>query len=863
MSLSKYHAKRKFSETPEPEGKEQRSRGKLMFVVQKHAASHLHYDFRLELDGVLKSWAVPKGPTLDPSVKRLAIQVEDHPFDYLRFEGTIPEGNYGAGQVIVWDIGTYWKEGASEREPQEAELLRGLAAGKLVIELRGKKLQGVFDLVRMDGRDGKQWLLLKKQDAHASKQDVTADDSSALSRRHLADPAGSAAARPSLVRRRKATAEDPPGQLIPAEPAPAKAKGRTRAATTKPPYPIHPMLCTLVDKPFDGDDWLFEIKWDGYRAIAQVDRAGQDVRLYSRNAKPFNARYPEIVTALGRLGHDCVLDGEVVALSAAGRSAFQLLQNYANSGQPGQLRYAVFDLLFLDGHDLRGQPLTARKELLQQLIAPVGDPLVFSAHVAGKGEKYFAAAQQNKLEGIIAKRADAPYRDGERGGDWLKIKAHQRQEAVIGGFTAPRGSRHGFGALVLGVYDGGKLRYIGHTGTGFDDRTLDELSGRLQGLVRKTCPFTPEPKTNQPATWVRPALLCEVSFTEWTEEGHMRHPVFEGLRDDKPAKQVRQETQQPVEQVVGDAAGTARPPRSRQGRTAGAAPKAAPAPARRAAPSLDPAAIETRAKLTHLDKPYWKDAGITKGQLLAYYAAAADCLLPYLKDRPESLHRFPDGAGSKGFFQKDVNFELPDFAARAQIYSDSNRQKLTWLVCNNPDTLLYMVNLGCIEINPWNSRTESLDNPDYAVLDLDPDGNPFYEVVGVAQAAHKVLDGLGIDAYCKTSGQTGLHIFIPLAAKYSYEQAREFAHVIARLVHQQTPENTSLERAPAKRKGLIYLDFLQNSPGQTLAAPYSVRPAPGAPVSTPLKWSEVRKGLDPGKFTVFTMLQRLGKVGDL
>jgi bifunctional non-homologous end joining protein LigD len=868
MTLAKYQAKRKFNETPEPAGREKRSQGGLKFVVQKHAASHLHYDFRLEMEGVLKSWAVPKGPTLDPSIKRLAIMVEDHPLDYLRFEGTIPEGNYGAGEVLVWDIGTYWKEGASEARPQEKELLAGLAAGKLVIELNGKKLKGVFDLVKMHGRGENQWLLLKKDDKYASAADITRQDESAISKRRLADPPGAAQARAAAARKAEPKAGAKPARLVPAaEPkagrqprtAPAKpaAKGAAaRRSPARPPYPLKPMLATLVDKPFDGDDWVFEVKWDGYRAIGQVERDGKEVKLYSRNAQPFNDTYPALVEALRGLGHDCVVDGEIVVLSAAGKSAFQLLQNYATT-RTGEIRYALFDLLFLDGHDLRHVPLIERKQLLKQLIAAVGEPLVYSDHVAAKGELYFAAAEKNGLEGIIAKRADGPYRDGARTADWLKIKTQQRQEAVIAGFTQPRGSRKAFGALILGVYDGAKLRYIGHTGTGFDTRTLNEVHKRLLPLVTKTCPFSPVPKTNMPATWVRPRLLCEVSFTEWTGEGHMRHPVFVGLREDKPARQVKVEEQRAVEAVVGE-------PKAKATGTAQKAQPASKAGAKaRTGGHKEAPILKTAASLTHLDKLYWEAEGISKGQLLAYYDSVAQYILPYLKDRPESMHRFPGGAASEGFYQKDVNFKLPPFVESTRIFSDSNNQDLTWALCQNRDSLLYLVNLGCIEINPWNSRVGALDNPDYTVLDLDPDDNSFDEVVAVAQTAHRILDKYGINACCKTSGKTGLHIFIPLGAKYSYGQAREFAHVIARLVHAQTRENTSLERSPAKRKGLIYLDYLQNSPGQTLAAPYSVRPAPGAPVSTPLKWSEVRKGLRPEKFTIFNTLERRRKVGDL
>ena len=922
MSLQRYKQKRRFDETPEPKGKLEKAKGKLQFVVQKHHASRLHYDFRLELDGVLKSWAVPKGPSMNTEDRRLAVMVEDHPVSYMKFEGTIPEGNYGAGRVIVWDIGYFWAKGATPAKPDEAALRKGIESGKLEFHLAGKRLKGMFVLIKLHGREENAWLLIKMDDEYASEKNVIEVGTSVLSSRRLPDPEPSAAKRgasktsktPAKSTKQAATksskkaplrtpvktaktaktakvtasktAEKKTNKLV-AKSVTKTATKTTRTATKKPvhktatksgsktaksagrasakssaasakeadrrvsraPYPIKPMLTTLVDKPFDHSDWLFEMKWDGYRAIAH--REGPAIRLYSRNANSFESKFPTIAAALHDLRLDCVLDGEVVALDSSGKSSFQQLQNYLRVAE-GKIRYMVFDLLFLDGYDLRHLPLLRRKELLKELVAD-HKLILYSDHVMEKGIGFFDKIAKRRLEGIIAKLANGPYRAGERGPDWLKIKTHQRQEAVIAGYTAPRGSRRHFGSLILGVYDKGELRYIGHTGTGFSDKALADLEQRLRPLIRKTAPFKEVPKTNTEATWLKPEIVAEVEFTEWTDSGQMRHPSFVGLREDKAARQTKVELEKPVERVV----------------AAGKGDEMQVEPAKQPRKTADEkqeyqfSTSHTELKLTNLDKLYWPDEGITKGDLLSYYDRIADVMLPYLKNRPQSLNRHPDGIAGPNFYQKDVDYKVPSFMKTQNVYSEGNKEELTWLLCQNRESLLYIANLGCIEINPWNSHLPKLDKPDYLVIDLDPDDNTFDEVIRIAQITHRILDQLGIENHCKTSGKTGLHIFIPLGDKYTHEQSRYYARLIAELVHEQSPDNTSLERMPAKRRGKIYVDFLQNRTGQTLAAAYSVRPAPGAPVSTPLKWSEVRKGLLPSKFTIFTIEKRLARVGDL
>jgi bifunctional non-homologous end joining protein LigD len=842
MSLREYKRKRQFNKTPEPKGKERRGPGLLRFVVQKHEARRLHYDFRLELDGVLKSWAVPKGPSLDPNDKRLAVMVEDHPRDYRTFEGIIPEGNYGAGTVIVWDEGTYHAPNAATRAESEEAVRAGLAKGHVRIVLEGQKLKGDFSLVKLKRAGKNEWLLFKHRDAFATSADIRDNARSVLSGKTLTTMAAGTPAVWTSDRLSSGTALRRPRKKAKA----AAHKVRAPAAAPRAPFPhdIEPMLACPVDAPFDKSGWIFELKWDGYRAIVEVQK--DKIRLYSRNLLPFEARYAPIVESLRNLGHEAVLDGEVVVLDETGRSRFQLLQTYQKTGK-GRLVYYVFDLLYLDGRDLRPLPLRQRKEVLAKLSTDLPN-IRLSEHIEEKGIAFFQAAAARGLEGIMAKDAASPYRSGRRCREWLKIKARRRQEAVIGGFTEPRGSREGLGALVLGVYDGDDLVYIGHTGGGLDDRGLRELRARLEPLEQAACPFRPKPKTNAPVHWVKPVLVCEVRFQEWSDDGRMRHPIFVGLREDKEARDVHREIEQPVEAAVTDGR------RTKRG-------------AKRGSEADDPSSDLGEAPtptLTHLNKVYWPDEGYTKKDLIDYYRDVAPIILPYLRDRPESLNRHPNGIKSASFFQKDVSKQPPpDWVETVTLYSENERKDVRYILCQNEATLLYLANLGCIELNPFHSRVATLDRPDYVVFDLDPADVPREQLVGAALAIRKVLDRLGADSVCKTSGKRGLHIYVALGARYDYDQTRQFAEIIAKLVNEQLPEMTSVIRSPALRSNRVYLDFLQNRRGQTLAAPYSVRPVPGAAVSTPLKWSEVTKKLDPAKFTIQTMRKRLDRVGDL
>ena len=808
MGLADYFRKRNFKKTPEPKGTARRSTAKLSFVVQEHHASRLHYDFRLELDGVLKSWAVPKGPSLNPHEHHLAIHTEDHPFTYRKFEGVIPQGNYGAGNVIIWDEG--WYEARKGDPANNQKTLRSeLKKGHLTFILHGKKLRGEFALIKLQHSDDENaWLLIKKGDEYASTADVTTQNESVKTHR---------------------TVDELGGKLPDLSGYPKKAS----------PWAVHPMLSTLVEEPFTRDGWLFEIKWDGFRAIGSKKQ--DSIELYSRAATNFAGKYPPVVEALRDLKHDVILDGEIVVVDSDGNAHFEWLQNW-HRDQHGNLRYYVFDILWCDGHDIRSMPLLQRKQLLK-LLLPKSDILHYSDHFETEGKKLFAEMQRRGLEGMVAKRADSPYRENIRGQDWLKIKTHLRQEVVIGGYTEPRASRTYLGSLLVGVYDHDDLVYVGHSGGGIPDDARKALLGKLHALERATSPFKLEPKPNAPVHWVKPQLVCEMSFSEWTSDGRMRHPQFEGLRADKQPTDVHREKSRATP-VTSSAADSASPPKATKTNAGASSTAGLP---------FEP---------THLDKVFFPRHKYTKGDLFAYYRSMAEYILPYLKDRPHSLNRMPHGITGESFYQKN-NEHLPDWVPHADIFSESNNANLHWMIGGQLNTLLYMVQLGCVEINPWNSRLGHLDRPDWIVIDLDPDGVNFEGVIQVAQTVKQVCDEWDIPTYPKTSGKTGIHIYIPLHAAYTYEQGKNLAHLIALEVNKRQPKLTSVLRLPKQRRHKIYVDFLQNREGQTLAAPYSVRPTPDATVSMPLHWDEVKSGLKPTDFTIKNAHKRLQRVGDL
>jgi bifunctional non-homologous end joining protein LigD len=571
------------------------------------------------------------------------------------------------------------------------------------------------------------------------------------------------------------------------------------------------MLATLVDSPFDSREWLFEIKLDGFRAIAELNR--KNVEIYSRNFHPFNDRFPNLVQHLKDFNLDAILDGEIVALDEEGVSHFQLLQNYKTEKN---IYFYIFDILYLNGEDLRALPLTERKSILKKVLKPDAS-IRYLDHIETEGKKFFTICKAHGLEGVIGKKKESLYKSGERSKEWVKLKVELRQEVVICGFTEPRNTRKNFGALIVGVYSNHLLHFAGHVGGGFTEKQLDEMKNRLAPLVTDRCPFQTPPHTHTPVTWVKPKFLCEVKFKEWTSEGIMRMPIFLGIRADKPVKAVTREKKE----------------------------KSVP---------------EEFDFITHRDKLYWEKEKITKGDLLHYYDSVARWILPHLIDRPESLRRFPNGIAKPSFFQKNIT-SYPEWLSTYRI--EHPDKKVNYALIQDIKSLLYVVNLGCIELHSWLSRIQHLEKPDFLIFDLDPEGIAFDAVVTTARALHAILEKIQITSYCKTSGGRGLHIYVPLQGRYTYEQAKRFSELIALLVHRRLPQITSLERSPKKRKKRVYIDCYQNNFGQTIATPYSVRAKPGAPVSTPLSWSEVKRGLNPLNYTIFNTLKRLEKKGDL
>jgi len=858
MPLEEYAAKRRFEKTPEPgPAKERDSRfPPHYFCVQRHDATRLHYDFRLEVGGVLKSWAVPKGPTLDPDVKHLAAHVEDHPIDYGDFEGTIPAGNYGAGSVMLWDRGTFDLLGDASADEQ-------LARGDFKFALHGEKLKGSFALVRMKGRGkGNEWLLLKKRDEFAQPGwDLEAQAYSVLSGRTQEEIAQNLPAR--ARKRSTAGAVDrvwesrPAGRAKPARaaaPKPAAQKKSKPGAAKKlnlsaiagaraasMPETIEPMTAVLADDLPHGDDWLLEVKWDGVRAIAFVD--DEELRLVSRTGIRSERQYPELAVVPHHIAaRQAVLDGEIAALDQKGVARFHLIQpRITNADESAIARmahtapvvYFLFDLLYLDGYDLRGAALADRRALLQKIVTPDGVLRISEAFPAEAGEALLDAARENGLEGIMAKRAASRY-ESRRSSDWRKIKLVSEQEFVIGGFTSPQGARSHFGALVLGVQEKGALQWVGNVGTGFDQKTLADLAARLKPLETPTCPFSPPPSPAKGMTWVKPELVCQVKFSNWTPDRRLRAPVYHGLRQDKPAGAV-------VREAVND----------------GALVKD---DAKEATVTVDGRTL----KLTNLHKVYYPDEGYTKGDVLGYYSDVAALILPHLKDRPLSLKRYPNGIRGEYFFQKRAGEHFAPWLRTESIHSEHNSASIAYVFAEDRASLLYLVNLGCIDHNPWLSRSPHLDQPDFMLIDLDPQECSFDKIVEAALAVKKILDRIGLTGYPKTTGGDGMHVYVPVEPVYSFEETRNFADLISRLAARQEPNLFTAPRTVSKRqKDRVYFDYLQNASSKTIAAPYVLRAYPGAPVATPLEWKEVKRGLHPSQFHLRNARQRFAEKGDL
>jgi bifunctional non-homologous end joining protein LigD len=888
MGLVEYKKKRSFTKTPEPTGGKG-SRSKLHFVVQKHAASRLHYDFRLEMEGVLKSWAVPKGPSLNPADKRLAMLVEDHPYDYKNFEGIIPEGNYGAGTVIIWDHGAYEPlESPIGKTAQEKALLKGFHAGSLKFRLHGEKLKGEFVLVKTRGREDNAWLLIKHRDEYASTEDIAAQGQSVVSGKTLEEMAGDVDARewksnrssaPSRSKTAKKTTavkkKVMENQLAVKDNSRAGDLHRARPDTaallapvapgkkSRMPEDLEPMLATLADKPVDAAGWLYEIKWDGFRSISYLQNNEVDIR--SRNNKKFNDKFYPVRKALEEWNIRAVVDGEIIVMNEKGYPDFNALQTWRSEAD-GALVYYLFDILWLDGFDLMRVPLAQRRNILKQVV-PLQGPVRLSENFDIPGSELIAHAEKMGLEGILGKKADSFYLPGQRTKDWLKIKAIKQQEVIIGGYTRNEKSSKLFSALLLGMYRDGQFEFIGPVGTGFTSEVQKDIIKKLKPLETSQCPFPEVPDYNKPSRfrpnppkakvkWVRPQLVAEVNYRTLASDGTFRHPSFKGLREDKNPNDVVWEQPVPVEELVAES----------KGQPLISAPSATSERKTLLNPSDETQVRKIDGhdlKFTNLSKIFWPENNVSKRDMLNYYYQAVPYMLPYYKDRPQTLNRFPNGIYGKSFYQKDVTGKVPSWISTHQYYSEADAREKNFLVCTTEASLLYIASLGCIEINPWSSRTQTPDHPDWCIIDLDPDKNTFDQVTEAARVTKKVLDGIGVSCFCKTSGSTGLHIYIPLGARYTYEESKEFGRAVAKAVHEQIPDFTSIERLTTNRNGKMYIDFLQNRPQATVAGPYSLRPKPGAPVSMPLHWEEVKKGLKMTDFNIGNAIARLKEHGDL
>jgi bifunctional non-homologous end joining protein LigD len=824
-NLSKYRAKRSPDRSPEPVGTVSPVDGSL-FVVHKHAARQLHFDLRLEMDGVLRSWAVPKGPSLDMSDKRLAVKVEDHPLEYGDFEGVIPEGNYGAGGVIVWDRGQW--------VPLE-DWRTGLEKGKLLFELNGYKLHGKWTLVKIK-KSERDWLLIKERDSWMKQPGDQFPEESVLS---------------------GLTVEE-----IIAGDTPAARLRKTLEKTDAPrvrvdPRSVQAMHAESADEAFTRDGWIFELKLDGYRLIASKSHG--EALLLTRNGNDYTGVFPEIARAVKALPiDDCIIDGEVVVCDAKGLPSFAMLQRRGRLTSSMDIKRAAvdlpatfyaFDLLAFEDFDLRPLPLVERKNLLMEVLPKLG-PLRALEHIEREGEAFLEQVTAMGLEGVIAKKADSPYRKG-RSTQWLKIKAERTGDFIIVGFTQPKRSRAHLGALQLADMVNGQLVYAGRVGTGFNEALLRELKEMFDGIARREPPcagpsFGPgvDPLSSEDiletstTTWVDPVYVCEVRYREWTQDGLLRHSAFLRMREDKRPDECER---QGWGAVASDA-------------EAGVAPVAhvsEPPP-----PPTKPVVQKTVA-FSNLNKVFWPTEGYTKGDLIEYYRSVSKWILPYLRNRPVVLTRFPDGIEGKSFYQKDAPEFAPDWIRTVPIWSEETQRDIRYFVCDDEESLLYLANMASIPLHIWGSRVGSLELPDWCVIDLDPKEAPFSNVIRVAQVLHRICDDAGLPNYVKTTGKTGLHIMLPLGRQLTYEQCRTLGELLARLVIRELGDIATITRHINRRGDKVYLDYLQNRHGQLIVAPFSARPLSGATTSMPLTWDEVNDSLYPGAFTIKTAADRM------
>jgi bifunctional non-homologous end joining protein LigD len=798
MALTEYVHKRNFKSTPEPKGRQhtKKKKDQLMFVIHEHHASHLHYDFRLEWGGTLKSWAVPKGPSLDPHIKRLAVEVEDHPIEYGKFEGVIPEKQYGAGRVYIWDTGTWSPIGDAEA---------GLKQGRLEFEIQGKKLHGRWMLIRTRAKSSSkpQWLLMKRNDQYAVEGNV-------------------------------ADVHDDEGR-------PAKAKKTQAVTAVKKKDFIPPALALLVDEPPHGREWVHETKYDGYRIQAVVQDS--ELKLYTRAGNDWADKFPSIAKALKEKHlEDVILDGEVVWLDAKGRSDFQFLQNAIKGDDQSRLFYYVFDILRLKGRDLTALPLKERKKLLEKVISPKGKGLIrYSEHSAKAGDDLLHAACHMNLEGLVSKKINSPYPTG-RNGDWVKSKCVQQQEFVIGGFTTGTGSRVGFGALLLGVYEKGKLRYVGKVGTGFTNESLKDLKQRLAPMTQKENPFDESaglPRKN--VFWVRPELSAEIVFANWTEDRQLRVPVFHGLREDKPTKEIHEEVPVHVTEVE----------KKSQKKTSVRAKTKTPA-------SRSASQFLKGLKLTHPDKILYEEEQLTKLDVARYYAEIGKWMIPFIQDRPLTLVRCPEGAQKSCFFQKHISGTVPEFIEAVEVQEKEKRN--SYMSIHDPKGLISLIQVGAFEMHCWNSKNDQLENPDQIILDFDPDPViPWKKVQDTAFAMKEILDSLDLKSFVKLSGGKGLHVHIPFQPLYSWDQVKDFASDLALRLEKTEPDLYLTKMSKVLRDKKIFIDYLRNTRGATAVAPYSLRAKEHSSVAMPLGWEDLKKISGPQAFSLEKALAYIQK----
>jgi len=868
MGLERYKQKRDFVQTPEPEGKVEPSSTGRLYVIQKHAASRLHYDLRLELNGVLKSWAIPKGPSLDPAEKRLAVHVEDHPIQYGSFEGVIPEGEYGGGTVMLWDLGEWEPIG----DPAE-----GYAKGDLKFRLQGKKLTGDWVLARMKGRtedDGKNWLLIKKRDAASITKGAS-------------DPLGEMDRSVSTGRdMREIAAEHDkvwyegvsvPGTEVPGGATGVKSKkGKISANTCDPgtgsgirtdpsvlpgarPAPLpeffHPQLAASAGKPPAGDNWIHEIKYDGYRILCMFAHSGgRPVRLVSRNGKDWTKRFSEIAQAVFKIRTDStILDGEIVVVDPSGRTDFQALQNALRGIESGRIVYYVFDMPYCQGYDITRAPLLERKRLLRGLLenSSFNDTqILYTDHIQGQGSDVFAHACRFALEGVVSKRADSPY-EQKRSRNWVKVKCFHRQEFVIGGFTDPGGSRNGFGALFLGYYGRDrKLVYSGRVGTGFNDRTLKDIFARLDPIRIHHAPFVNPPTGYEAkgAHWVSPEMVCEVEFTSWTGEGVLRHPSFKGIREDKEASEVFRDDTGP--EIPGSRMAAPR------GQGVSAAVKSSDGKPKSSSGTGKSAA---GIKVSNPERILYPEMGVTKRALAEYYTDIADWILPHLRKRPLTLVRCPEGWEKPCFYQKHLGDAAPDVLRSIPISEKNGSEHYS--VLENVAGLIALVQIGVLEIHVWGSREDKLEKPDMMVFDLDPDpAVPWAGMIAAAYRMREALSNLGLKSFLKTTGGKGLHVVVPLTPRAEWDAVREFARAVAENMVRQFPGEYIATMSKQKRRNKIFIDYLRNGRGATSVAAYSTRARRGAPISAPLAWVELSENIGPDTFNIQNIRQRLSSL---